>query len=85
MNSTSTSTILDHIRSLGYLVKEFRVNDTGEFHATPLRGDAESQAARCNDGDGSDEEYRTACLLAQLGRNKFRRVRIDPWCVGAMT
>lgn len=59
-----TAAILAHIRSLGYIVKEFRVNGTVEYHAVPLRGDAEPQVARCNDGDDDDSAYRAACLLA---------------------
>jgi hypothetical protein len=33
------------VRSLGYIVKEFRVNVTVEFHAVPLNG-GESQVAQ---------------------------------------
>ena len=62
MDNTNNS-ILAHIRSLGFTVKVFRVNGTVELHAVPM-GDGEPQVARCNDGDGPDEEYRAACLLA---------------------
>lgn len=59
----TTSAILEHIRSLGYIVKVFQINGTVEMHAVPKNGD-DPQVARCNDGDGDDEAYRAACLLA---------------------
>ena len=59
----TTAAILDHVRSLGYVVKEFRVNGTVEFHAVHLP-DGAAQVARCNDDDGDEETYRAACLLA---------------------
>lgn len=59
----TTAAILKQIESLGYTVKTFKVNDTVEMHAVPREGAAE--VARCNDGDGEEEEYRAACLLAQ--------------------
>lgn len=55
--------ILAHIRALGYIVKEFRVNGTVEYHAVPVPN-GEPQIARCNDGDDDDSAYRAACLLA---------------------
>ena len=61
----TTAQVLAQVQRLGYVVKVFKVNDTVEMHAVPLRGDALPQVARCNDGDGPDEEYRAACLLAQ--------------------
>ena len=60
----TTAAIIKQIEFLGYVVKEFRINNTVELHAVPLRGDAEPHVARCNDGDGDDEAYRCACLLA---------------------
>jgi hypothetical protein len=59
-----TDSILVQIRTLGYVVKLFRINGTVEMHAVYLACEREPQIARCNDGDGPDEEYRTACLLA---------------------
>lgn len=59
-----TTAIIKQIERLGYIVKVFRVNDTVEIHAVSLRGEAMPHIARCNDGDGPDEEYRATCLLA---------------------
>lgn len=59
-----TAAIIKQIESLGYIVKVFRHNGTVEMHAVSLR-ESESQVSRCNDGDGPDEEYRAACLLAE--------------------
>jgi hypothetical protein len=56
--------IVAQIRSMNYGVKIFRINQTVEMHAVDLAGEHEPQIARCNDGDGPDEEYRCACLLA---------------------
>jgi hypothetical protein len=64
----TTSALLSHVESLGYVAKVFRVNDTVEMHAVPLRGDEPPQIARCNDGDGGLEAYRAACLLADAVR-----------------
>jgi len=61
---TGTEIILAQIRSMGYVVKIFRINGTVEMHAVDLAAEREPQIARCNDGDGLDEEYRCACLLA---------------------
>lgn len=55
--------IIRQIESLGYAVSEFAINGTVEMHAVPLKGGA-AHIARCNDGEGEDEAYRTACLLA---------------------
>jgi hypothetical protein len=62
---TATDAILFQIRSMNYVVKTFRVNGTVEMHAVDLSCECEPQIARCNDGDGPDEEYRCACLLAE--------------------
>lgn len=59
-----TQHIIRQIEALGYIVKVFRINDTVEMHAVSLRGATEPQIARCNDGEGPDDEYRAACLLA---------------------
>lgn len=59
-----TTAIIRQIKALGYIVKVFRVNGTVEMQAVSLRGETEPQIARCNDGDGPDEEYRAACVLA---------------------
>jgi hypothetical protein len=45
----TTAAILEWLRSRGDVVKEFRVNDTVEFHAVPFSGEG-AQVARCNDG-----------------------------------
>lgn len=63
MPMSTSSVILAHVESLGYVVKRFTVNGVVELHAVPLAG-GEPQIARCNDGHGVEEEYRTACLLA---------------------
>lgn len=60
-----TAAILYHIQSLGYIVKEFRINVAVEYHAMPLRSDTDPQVARCNDGEDDESAYRAACLLAQ--------------------
>ena len=57
--------IIAHIRSLGYVVKEFHVNGVVEFHAVPLKGDEPLQIARCNDGDDDEADYKAVCLLAE--------------------
>ena len=62
---STTSIILDQVRSLGYIVKTFRVNGTVEMHAVPLKGDEPPQVARCNDGEDDDSAYFAACLLAE--------------------
>lgn len=59
-----TKQIIRQIEALGYIVKVFCVNGTVEMHAMALRGLSEPQIARCNDGEGPDDEYRAACLLA---------------------
>lgn len=61
----STDRIIDQISRLGYVVREFRVNSTVEFHAVPLKGDALPQVARCNDGNDDEAAYKAACLLAE--------------------
>lgn len=58
----ATAAILAHIVSLGYTVKSFRINGTVELQA--IATDGSFQVARCNDGDGDDDEYRAVCLLA---------------------
>lgn len=62
-----TDAILHHVQSLGYIVKEFRVNGVIEFHAIPLKADMLPQIGRCNDGDDEACAYRAACLLACTG------------------
>jgi len=57
--------IVRQMERLGWIVKTLRVNGTVEMHAVKLDCTADLQIARCNDGDGPDEEYRCACLLAQ--------------------
>jgi hypothetical protein len=60
-----TESILAQIRSAGYAVKFFKINGTVEMHAVHLPGEYKPQIARCNDGDGPEETYRCACLLAE--------------------
>ena len=60
-----TDAILSQIRSLGYVVKEFRVNGTVEFHAVPFKGDSLPMIARCNDGEADESAYQAACMLAE--------------------
>jgi hypothetical protein len=61
---TTTEIIIDTLHRLGWHVTTHRVNGTVELHAIMLDGTAAPQVARCNDGDGPDEEYRAVCLLA---------------------
>lgn len=61
---SASSAIIRRVECLGYIVKTFRVNNTVEIHAVPSDGSA-PHVARCNDGDGPEEEYRAACLLAE--------------------
>lgn len=60
-----TPAIIKRIESLGYIVKLFHVNGAVEMHAVSLRGDVMPQIARCNDGDGPEEEDRAARLLTE--------------------
>jgi hypothetical protein len=62
---SGTRPILTQLRQLGWHVSIHRVNGTIELHAVKLDGTAEPQIARCEDGDGPEEEYRAACLLAE--------------------
>jgi hypothetical protein len=57
--------ILRQVESLGYVVKEFRVNGVIEFHAVKIPEGEPNHVARCNDGDGEEETYRAAVLLAR--------------------
>jgi hypothetical protein len=61
----TTNALLSQMRSLGWIVKTFRVNGTVEMHAVHLACKKKPQIARCNDGDGPNEEYRCVCLLAE--------------------
>ena len=45
-------------------ISTHRVNGTIEYHAILARDPDQYQIVRCNDGDGPNEEYRAACLLA---------------------
>lgn len=60
----SATAILSHLWGIGYAISVHRVNGTVEMHAVKLGGSTDPQIARCADGDGPDEEYRAACLLA---------------------
>jgi hypothetical protein len=59
-----TAFTLARIRARGYIVKEFRVNGTVEFHAVAPSGES-AQVARCNDGEDDESAYRAACMLAR--------------------
>jgi hypothetical protein len=61
----TTDIILNHIRQLGWTVSIQKVNGTVEMHAVHAAGEQAPEVARCNDGDGLEEEYRCACLLAR--------------------
>lgn len=61
----TVNAIIRQVEDLGYIVKLFRVNDTVEIHAIPKNGDP-PQVVRCNDGDGDEEAYRAACMLAKV-------------------
>jgi hypothetical protein len=61
--TSTTRAILQQVGSLGYIVKTFRINGTVEIHAVPRDG-GDPQVARCNDGEGDDEEYQAAVLIA---------------------
>jgi hypothetical protein len=59
-----TTSILKQLQSLCYVIYIHRVNGTVEMHAVKLDGTTDPQIARCEDGEGPDETYRCACLLA---------------------
>ena len=61
----ATDALIRLVEDLGYVVKVFRINDTVEMHAVLLRDPDVFHVARCNDGDGEEEAYRAACLLAR--------------------
>jgi hypothetical protein len=65
VTGVNSRVILNHLRKLGWHVTTHRVNGTVELHAIRLDASADPQVARCNDGDGPEEEYRAACLLAE--------------------
>jgi hypothetical protein len=58
------TSILKQIQSTGYVVSIHRVNGMIEMHAIKLDCTEQTQIARCADGNGYDEIYRCACLLA---------------------
>ncbi len=58
-------TILNQIHALGYAVSVHRLNGTVEMHAVLLRDPDVFHVARCNDGEGGEEAYPAACLLAR--------------------
>ena len=60
---STTEQILTRVTEMGYIVKKFTTNGAVELHAVRIP-DGHGEIARCNDGDGPDEEYRAACLLA---------------------
>jgi len=60
---STTDQILTRISEMGYIVKKFTVNGVVELHAVRIP-DGHAEIARCNDGNGEEETYRAACLLA---------------------
>jgi len=68
-----TLSLLRQITPLGYTVGVHRVGSSlmgtigpsVEMYAVDVVGEKQPQIARCNDGDGADEAYRCACLLAR--------------------
>lgn len=58
-----TDQILKQIKDMGYLVSEHYIDGIIEMGATKP-GSTQEHIARCNDGDGEEERYRCACLLA---------------------
>jgi hypothetical protein len=58
--------ILELIASLGYAVSVHRVNGVVEMHAVKLADPSEQHISRVIDGDGTEEDYRCACELAQM-------------------
>jgi hypothetical protein len=61
---STTAAILKQIELLGWRVREHRINGIIEFHAIEMEKEL-SHVARCNDGDGEEETYRAAVMLAQ--------------------
>jgi hypothetical protein len=63
-----TCAILKQIRSLGYAVSIHRINGVVEMHAVLLKDPSPDtiHIARSLDGNGPDDEYRTACALAEM-------------------
>ncbi len=58
--------ILRQISGLGYAVSMHRVNDTIELHTVRLSDPSEQHIARSVDGDSGEDEYKTACVLAEM-------------------
>ena len=50
----TTDRIIDQISSLGYAVREFRVNGVVEFHAVPLKGPHSPRPGRIPQVGGCD-------------------------------
>ena len=61
----NTDTILDAIRSHGYIVTLQKVGGITEIHALGVSLTSEPHIFRCVDGDGPEEMQRCARLLAQ--------------------
>lgn len=58
-----TSSILSHLTRLGYRVETFRGD--GAVMLVAVGADGVRHVGKCEDGDGPDEEYRAACMLAE--------------------
>ena len=60
-----TAVLLNHLERLGWAVSVHRVNGTVEMHAVLQSSPDTFHVARCDDGDGGEEAYRCACVLAR--------------------
>jgi hypothetical protein len=66
MADSTTQIIYDQLRLLGWHVTVHRVDGQRvEIHAVLLRDPDQIHIARCNSGDGLDDEYGAACMLAE--------------------
>jgi hypothetical protein len=54
------------LRYLGWVISTHRVNGTIELHAILRHDPDQVHVARCSVGEGAEEEYRPACLWAQV-------------------
>jgi hypothetical protein len=61
---TLAEVLIQHIESLGYTVSVHRMDTYVELRASSLTGDGSSHVARYEGGDGPDEQYHAARLLA---------------------
>jgi archaellum biogenesis ATPase FlaH len=67
VTESTTRQILAQIESLGYAVSaHIMLDEYVEMHAVNAADPAEQHIARCLDGNGIEELYRVACLLAEI-------------------